>query len=258
MERITKYVPVLVLLVCAFLVVTIISGLKEYRYIGSNGIPENVITVTGEGEVFAAPDVAEFSFSIVEEGKDVKTAQDMATVKMEKALKALKDLQIEEKDIKTTGFNAYPKYEFQEIYCIRAPCSPGKQEIVGYEVNQNITVKVRNISDAGKAIDAVTTAGASNVSGISFTIDDEDALVREARQKAIEEAREKAKDLAQDLDVRIVRIVNFSENGGGSPYPMFYKGDAMSARAESAPSAPVLPTGENTIRSTVTITYEIR
>ncbi len=253
-----KYVPALVLLLCAFLVVTIVGELKEYRYIGSEGTPQNVITVSGDGEVFAAPDVAEFSFSIVEEAKDVKSAQDKATVKTEAALAALKGMGISEKDIKTAGFNAYPKYEFNQIYCITTPCPQGKQEIVGYEVTQTITVKVRNISDSGKAIDAVTTAGASNVSGISFTIDGEDELIREARKQAIDEAREKAEVLARDLDVRLIRIVNFSENGGGMPYPMLYKADAMSVRAESAQSAPAIPTGENTIRSTVSITYEIR
>ena len=257
MERIMKYVPATLILFCLFLVVTIMGGIKEYRYIGSGDAPQNVITVSGDGEVFAAPDVAEFSFSIVEEGKDVKSAQDKATVKIEAALLALKKLGIEDKDIKTTGFNAYPKYEFNQIYCITTPCPQGKQEIVGYEVNQTITVRVKNIDDSGKAIDAITSAGATNVSGISFTIDDEDGLIREARKQAIDEAREKAEVLARDLGVKLVRIVNFSENGGGNPYPMFAKDRAMN-QAESVVSAPVLPTGENKILSSVSITYEIR
>lgn len=257
MEKITKYVPALIILLCAFLVVITIGELKGYRYIGGSDA-KNQITVTGEGEVFATPDVAEFSFSVVEEAKDVKSAQDAVSKKTEVAINSLKKLGIDEKDIKTTSFNAYPKYQYNEIYCIKAPCPSGKQEIVGYEVNQNITVKVRKIDDSAKAIDAVTTAGASNVSGISFTIDDEDALIRDARKKAIDDAREKAKVLAKDLDVKLVRIVSFNENGGRGVYPMYMKADAVSAGPESAPSVPVLPTGENKISSSVTITYEIR
>ena len=195
---------------------------------------------------------------MIEEGKTVKEAQDKATVKMDLALAAMKALGIENKDIKTSGYNAYPKYENEQIVCITYPCPVGRQKIIGYEVNQNITVKVRKIDDAGKTIDAVTTAGASNVSGISFTIDDEDALTRDARKKAIEDAREKAKELAKDLDVRLVRIVNFSENGRG--YPMYFKTEASLGMggADSAVPAPTLPVGENEIVSNVTITYEIR
>lgn len=257
MEKITKYVPALIILLCVFLGVTTIGELKGYRYIGGSDA-KNQITVTGEGEVFATPDIAEFSFSIVEEAKDVKAAQDAVSRKMDVAINVLKKMGIDEKDIKTTGFNAYPKYEYNEIYCIKAPCPSGKQVIVGYEVNQNVTVKVRKIDDSAKAIDAVTTVGASNISGITFTIDDEDALMRDARKKAIDNAREKAKILAKDLDVKLVRIVSFNENGGRGVYPMFMKADTASVSPESAPPVPVLPTGENKISSSVTITYEIR
>jgi hypothetical protein len=250
-----RYVPLLTVILSLFLIVQVISGIRGYD---RNEYPENVITVSGDGEVFAVPDIAEFSFGIVEEGVDVKSAQDKATTKINAALAALKGLGIEEKDIKTSGFNAYPKYEFNQIYCITTPCPQGKQEIVGYEVNVNITVKVRDIDDAGKAIDVVTTAGATNVSGISFTIDDEDSLLRDARKQAIDEAKEKAEVLADDLGVRLGKIVSFSENGG--PYPIYYKTEAAlmaDGRGGAAP-APSLPTGENTISSSVTITYEIK
>lgn len=253
-----KFVPALTVILIAFLAVQIIGTVKGYKYIGGDSLPQNVITVTGEGKIFAVPDIATFSFSVMEEGKTVKEAQDKATVKMDTALKALKDLGIDDKDIKTSGYNAYPKYETNQIYCITYPCPQGRQEIVGYEVNQNITVKVRKVDDAGKAIDAITSAGASNVSGINFTIDDEDALVRDARQEAIADAREKAKELANDLDVKLVRIVNFSENGRG--YPTYYKAEATLGMggADMAVPAPTIPVGENEIVSSVTITYEIR
>jgi len=255
-----RYVPALTIIASIFLLVLIISGLKEYRYIGGGVIPQNVITVNGEGEVFAVPDIATFSFGIVESGATVKEAQDKATMKTNAALEALKSLGIEDKDIQTSGYNAYPKYEFvtRQVVCITYPCPPtGNQEIVGYEVSQNITVKVRKIDDAGKAIDAATSAGASNISGLSFTIDDEDELVREARQKAIMDARNKAKELAKDLDVRLVRIVNFSE-GGNYPIPYYAKAEMGGMGGADMAPAPTVPAGENRIVSNVTITYEIR
>jgi len=107
-------------------------------------------------------------------------------------------------------------------------------------------------------LEAVANAGVTNVSGLSFTIDDEDALVREARQEAIDEAKQKAKDLAKDLGVRLVRIINFSENGGQPP--MYFARDmAMGIGGTmETKSAPSIPAGENKIISSVSITYEIR
>lgn len=259
MEKITKYAPGLLIVLSAFLLVQTVNAIKEYRYIGGKGVPENVISVSGEGEVFAAPDIATFTFSVVEEGKNVKDAQAKVTQKMDAILASIKKLGIEDKDVKTVDFSAYPKYEYNQIACITTPCPPGKQVLVGYEINQTISVKVRKIDDAGKAIDATTSAGASNVGALSFTIDDQDALKREARQKAITDAKGKADALAKDLGVRLVRIVNFSENGNGGFYPVMYKADmAMGRGGAVAESAPTLPTGENKIMSSVSITYEIQ
>lgn len=259
-EKITKYVPAVLVLLGLFLFVQTINGLKEYRYIGGNGMVSNVISVTGEGEEFVTPDVATFTFSMTEVGKDVKDAQDKVTQKIDAALGALKNLGIEEKDIRTTDYNAYPKYEYNQIICITYPCESGRQELVGYEVSQTISVKVRNIDESGEAIDAVAKTGITNVSGLSFVVDNEDEAQRIARQEAITDAEMKAEQLAKDLGVRLVRIVSFSENNGGYPMPYY------SAKAESAVMLgmggdamnPTLPTGENRIVSQVTITYEIR
>ena len=101
------------------------------------------------------------------------------------------------------------------------------------------------------------TIGVTNLSGPNFAIDDEDALKAEARKLAIDEAKSKAKILAKDLDVSLVKIVDFSESGN---YPMMYsnKLSMMEDGAYSAPASAQLPKGENTISSDVTITYEIR
>jgi len=253
-----RYVPILTIILSLFLIVHTVNALRDYN---DGEIPNNIISVSGDGEVFAAPDIATFSFSVTEEGRDVKDAQTKVTVKIDAAIKAIKNLGVEDKDIKTTDYNAYPKYEYSNSVCTQFSCPPSKQTLVGYEVTQTISIKVRKVDDAGKMLEAAAGAGVTNVSGLSFTIDDEDALMREARQMAIDEAKEKAKQLAKDLGVKLVRIVNFSENGG--PYPMFYKAELQAngrggADAAVAMPAPSLPTGENKITSNVTITYEIR
>ncbi len=95
-----------VILLAAFLGIKALSSLKELSYIGKGVYPSNVISVNGTGEVLAVPDVASFSFSVVEEGKRVKDAQDKATKKINSMLEAVKALGAEEKDIQTTAYNS--------------------------------------------------------------------------------------------------------------------------------------------------------
>ena len=120
---------------------------------------------------------------------------------------------------------------------------------------------MRDTEKAGDILSGVGNLGVNTVSGLSFTIDEEDKLTAEARGKAITDAEGKAKELALQLGVSIVRIVGFNENSGGYS-SMYMKRDVMMAMdamggAEMAP-APSLPTGENKIVSNVSITYEIR
>ncbi|OHA88468.1 MAG: hypothetical protein A2653_00465 [Candidatus Zambryskibacteria bacterium RIFCSPHIGHO2_01_FULL_43_25] len=257
-DKFLKVGQLALLLLSLFLLIQAISSVKEYGYIGGTDVPSNVISVSGEGEVFAVPDIATISFSVVETAEDVGLAQELANKKMDDVVKKLKDLGIEEKDIKTEGYNAYPKYQYDEIVCITYPCPRGEQKIVGYEVSHYVTVKIRKVDEAGDILSAIGSLKVSNISGISFAIDDETALAREARQKAIEDAKTKAKDLAKDLDVKLVRIISFNENGSYPPI-MFKAGLAMGmgGDAESVSSVPV-QAGENRIVSNVTITYEIK
>lgn len=241
-----------------FLFIAALGELKGFRYIGAGVPSSNTITVSGEGEVFAVPDRAEFSVTVREEAKTVGEAQEVATKKNNDIIVYLRGAGVEEKDIKTTSYNVYPKYEWQEIKCVTYPCQSGKQELVGFEVSQTLSVKVKDTKVAGELLSGVGEKGASDVSGLSFTIEDEDTLKAEARAKAIGEAQKKAKVLAKDLNVRLVRVVGFYEDSGGyQPYYGLGRGGDMVAM-ESKASAPEVPVGENKIISNVNITYEIR
>lgn len=244
-------------LLALFLVVEVVKGIKEFKYIGGGA---NMVTVLGQGEVFAKPDIATFSFSVVEKAPTVGGAQEVATGKINSILEYLNDAGVEEKDIKTVGYNIYPTYSYDTVTCFAYPCPPMRDpEISGYEVSQTIEIKVRDTQIAGELLSNIGERGASNISGINFTIDDEDALKAEAREKAIANAEEKAEALADALGVRFVRVVSFYEEEA-YPYPMYYgydKAMGMGGMAESA-VAPMLPSGENKITSRINITYEIR
>ncbi len=220
------------------------------------------ITIDGKGEVFARPDIATFSFSVTAKENDATTAQSTSAERMNAIVSYLKGAGIEEKDIKTTGYNLYPRYEYPDTRCNEFGCPPvGEPTLIGYEVSQTVTVKVRNTGDAGKLISGVGELGATNVSGLSFTIDDEDSLKEEARTAAIADAKMKAEKLADELGVKLVRMTGYWEDQGNPYYGYGMGGDAMySAKAESmdAMISPEIPTGEQTITSNVHITYEIR
>lgn len=253
----TRYIPLTLIMGSLFLFVLTLNALKENRTIGSTSIPSNVISVSGTGEAFVVPDIATFSFGASATGKNVADAQAQVTTIINQALAKVKALGVAEKDIQTSDYSANPKYEYTSGVCTSGGvCKPSTQTLVGYEVNETITIKVRKVEDAGTILGAVGGTGVTNVSGLSFAVDNRDAVERQAREKAITDAKTKANALAKDLGVSLVRIVSFNENGGGMPI-MYQAKDMMSVSAGSAP-APSVPVGENKIQSNVTITYEIR
>lgn len=240
----------------------VITEIKSYRFIGGGVSATNTVSVSGEGEVFAAPDIANISFTVREEAKKVSDAQNKVTEKTKAALAAVRKLGVADKDIKTQNYSSYPKYEWQEgtLSCMGTNCPPyrpGKQVIVGYEVSQSITLKVRNLETVNAIVEGLATAGVTEMQGPNFAIDDEDTLKAEARKIAIDKARTKAEVLARDLGVTLVRIVSFSEGGY---YPLYDRTMSVSMEKGMGGDAalPELPQGENKITSNVTVTYEIR
>jgi uncharacterized protein YggE len=240
----------------------IITQVKEYRYIGGGVPSSNTISVSGSGEVFAAPDIANISFTVRESATKVSAAQDKVSVKVKAALAGIRKAGVADKDIKTQNYSSNPTYEWQEgtPYCAGVNCPtyrPGKQVITGYEVSQTVNIKVRNLEDVNGLVDGLATAGVTEMQGPNFAIDQEDALQAEARKQAIDKAKIKAELLAKQLGVSLVRIVSFSE---GNNYPVYARAMVSGAGMDSAKAvpAPELPQGENQITSNVTITYEIR
>lgn len=240
-----------------FLLASTVSELREFKYIGAGITPTNTITVSGQGEVFAVPDTGEFSVSIAETAKDVAAAQDAMAKKANAIVAYLKGVGVDEKDIKTTDYSISPQYEWSQGICPQnGYCPPGKQILTGFEARETLTVKVRNTKKAGELLSGVGSKGANQVSGLSFTIADEDALKAQARDKAITQAKAKADALAKSLGVSIVRVVGFNEGEGGGPIPMYARADIGIATAKAV--APEIAVGQNKIVSDVSVTYEIR
>ena len=255
-EKIWKIARIALIVLAIFLAVETLVAFKNLR---STNIGYNSISVTGEGEVVSIPDIASFSFSVSADAKLVSDAQEQVTRKIDAILSGLKKLGIEDKDIKTTDYSVWPKYTSEPMICTQNYCPPSRQVPDGYTVSHGISVKVRNAEDAGKALALVGDGGATNISGISFTVDDPDKIMDEARTLAITDAKNKAKLLSKKLGVRLVRVVNFYDNtGSGGPIPYYAEGIGGDAMVKTTASAPTVPAGENKVKISVTITYEIQ
>ncbi len=253
-SRSVRYAATAALLALALFLAAI--AITAWANVGKSENPYmNTITVEGTGTGTSIPDLAVVTFSVTENASTVAAAQTAATGKTDAALAAVEALGVEEKDVKTISYNVYPKYD--NPACYSGYCPSTNPKIIGYEVSQTVEVKVRDTAKAGSVLEALGSLGVQNISGPSFTVDEEDEIRNVAREEAITEAKAKAKALADQLGVRLGKVVSFYENPGYMPY-YGYEGKGgmmMDAAVESAPS---LPTGEQETTVSVSITYEIK
>lgn len=218
------------------------------------------ISVTGEGEVLAVPDIGQFTFSVSAKADTAEAAQEQSGTAINEIIAFLTESGVAETDIKTTNYNQYPQYRWEEQICLPGTfCGPGERVADGFEVNQSVQVKVRETDNASSIITGVGERGATNISGLNFVIDDTDTLKDEARAAAIADAKAKASVLAKELNVRIVRLSGYYEEDSHYYEPEPYQVRTMSFdAAESGFGGAELPMGEDKTTARVTIIYEVR
>lgn len=206
----------------------------------------NLFSVQGIGKATAVPDTALLSLGVTKTAPNVLSAQQQANQAVNKIVADFKTLGIEEKNIKTTNYSVYPDYDYNS----------GRQNIRGYTVTQNLEVKIKPIDKANKAIDAATADGANMIGSISFILNDTEKkrLENEARAEAIKNAKEKAESLSSLSGLRLGKIIDIQE-GGGFERPMPVTMD-LRAPGGGAEEKTELSPGENTIQTTVTLSYE--
>ncbi|MFC1700783.1 SIMPL domain-containing protein [Patescibacteria group bacterium] len=248
----------LIMILLIVIIISTIFGIsnkiKQGRYIGQEIETKNTITVSDSAEIYAKPDLALINVSVITESKTVTSAMSQNTEKINKISEYLKKAGVNKSDLKTTNFNIFPIYEYPDSrsYSIE------KRVLTGYEVRQTLQVKIRELEKTGELIQGATDAGANQVGNLQFSIDKQDELLKEAREQAINKVKDKAKELAGQLGIRLVRITNFSEGGGAPIYKNmdFAMTEGLGIGGGGA-VAPEIETGENKIEVSVSITYEI-
>lgn len=216
--------------------------------------PTPRIIVTGEGEAWAAPDMAMLSLSVLRQADTARAALDANTRAMAEVIAALKAAGIDAKDLQTSGFAISPRWFYPQN-----PDGSPKNEpprITGYDVTNGLSVRVRDLAKLGEVLDTSVTLGVNQGGQITFVNDDPAAFLTEARKKAMADAVSRAKTLTEAGGVAVGRILEISEqNFAPRPIPMM-EAKAMMADAAGAP-VPV-EAGENAYRVTVNVTFEIK
>jgi uncharacterized protein YggE len=203
---------------------------------------ERYVSVTGEGEAQAAPDLAVIQAGVTTQAKTARQASESNSETMTKVLAALKAGGIAERDIQTSQFSIRPLRDYRKN---------GDNRITGFEISNRVSVKVRDIAKVETVLDQVITAGANDLSGIRFVVSERSQLLDKARGDAVADARRKAELLANAAGAKLGSATTIVENGG-TPMP---RQQFVARAAASAP--PPIAVGEQTLRVSVSVTFEL-
>jgi len=232
-------------------------------YINStNTTKTDLFSSSGSGEATAVPDQATIYVGVTKTANTVEDAQKQVNTIASKLIADLKKLGVKDKDIKTTNYSVNPNYgnirPMGMAQGISEPIDSGlpyQGKASGYEVTQNIEVKVKPIEKVNQVIDTATKDGANLVGGVNFTFSDDlqKKLEQQATKQAVDEAKQKAQTLSNASGIRLGKIVNVVSSTNNYPYPVMM--EAGKAQDSTVPPTEVTP-GESTITISVTIYYE--
>lgn len=212
-----------------------------------------LLSLSAEGRSTRKPDLATFSAGVSSSGRTAGEALSKNSADMARVIAALKRAGIADKDIQTSNLSLNPVYADMS----GQPRNPLEQQvphIIGYQVNNTVSVRQRDLAAYGRVIDTLVSVGANQVNGPGFEVDDPDAALDEARVAAMTKARARANLYARAAGLRVVRIVSISESGGYVPQPpVMY---ARSAMADMA-GAPPVAAGEVALSTSVSVTFEL-
>jgi uncharacterized protein len=204
------------------------------------------ITVNGEGRASAVPDMAVISIGVQTDGDTAAGALRENSAAMKATIDKLKELGVANKDIQTSGLSVNPRYDYKQ--------DRSNPRIIGYVASNTVTVRLRNLDDAGAVIDQTVQSGANSLGGISFVFADPKPLYAAARKDAVKDAKAKAELLTEAAGVDLGRLMTIQDGYARSPSPR-----PMQARmAMEADASVPLAAGESSVTASITLIYEIK
>ncbi|MEZ5175629.1 MAG: SIMPL domain-containing protein [Acidimicrobiia bacterium] len=240
-----KRVPIIVAVAALAVAVSACTPSVTVEAPPADGSPTG-ISVSGKGEVTGTPDTLTMTFGVSVRRDSVADAVAVAADKADALISALKANGVAEEDIQTANYSVYPQYDWRNE----------TQTLIGYEVNNQVIVKIRDLDTAGAVIDAATAAGGNEttVQGVSFSIEDNDALIEAARQAAWNDAQDKAEQLASLAGVTLGAPTMISETFAPQPQPFAYDSIAFAEAADGA--TPISP-GEQLVAVSLSVQFAI-
>jgi len=239
----STYAGVLVLTIIALAVIKYFN--ISYPIAVTNYSASRELSVVGEGKVEVIPDTATVEVGItINNATTAREAQGKLDKANTEIIKALKKIGVAKPDIKTTNISVYPNYSYDGAV----------SDIVGYNGNATLSIRIRKIEMASQIVDQATQAGANEVRGPNFSVEQLEKYREEARNLAIENAKEQAKKLAQSLGIKLGKISNIVE-ATANQGPILYD-TAVRAEGMGGAGAPTYEPGNQTITSVVTLYFE--
>jgi len=208
------------------------------------GTAANTVTASGAGTAQAAPDTAEMSFGVTTTSSNAKSALDDAAKIAKQIAAAVKKQGIDDKDIQTRDVSVYPQTADQN----------GEQVITGYQASLSVTVKVRDISKLGQVISAANAAGANEISGPTFLIDDPAPVRAKAIDEAVADARKSAEAMAKAAGKSVGEVLSLSSSDVGQVFGPMYGSSDMAGAAKAVPIEP----GQLDITANVVVIFELK
>ncbi|MCB0115932.1 MAG: SIMPL domain-containing protein [Caldilineaceae bacterium] len=215
------------------------------------------VTVVGEGSVTIEPDIANTTIGVEVVEPSVQDAVSEAREMMDAVIAALQEAGVAEEDLQTSGFNIWAERNFNSPMPMESE-GPGNAEQVRYHVSNNVQVTIRDLENIEGVLDAAIQAGANNIYGVNFSLSDPTVIEAEARQKAVENARIKAEELAGLTGTTVGGVVSISEvigQGGG-----YFGGNFAAAAREGlggGGAGPIAP-GQLKMTMQLQITYQLQ
>ena len=216
-------------------------------------VATRTITLTGHGQVHAAPDMAIIRVGVVRQAKTARIAVSQNNQAMQNVITVVGEYGVAKKDTQTSGFSLAPRYVYPR------PSKSGPQKpprIVGYSASNNLAITVRKLVDVGDILDAVISAGSNNVGGIQFSIQNPKPLRNQARRLAMQDAIAKAKLYASEGGFTLGAIISVSEfSQNNRSRPAFQAGRAA---AQFKRARVPIAQGEQSITMRVNVVWEIK
>jgi uncharacterized protein len=203
------------------------------------------VVVMGEGSIGVTPDYAQVAVGVTTRGKTVKEANDANTKLMAAVTSTLLGFGIAQKDIQTSEFSVQPVYAQQD--------SHGQQKLDGYNVLNQVSVRIHQIEKVGDILDGLVPAGVTDVGNITFLVSDPSKALDAARASAIADARHKAEIYAQASGLQLGRVISITEDPESIQPILTRSVGGLSAMAASTPIA----AGENTLRVRIAVAFDI-